>query len=343
MGIGKLAGLNKLTSYVHNRLPETLPVEVVLDEQEPEPPLDITDLSIYLPINLRDKFCMPSTNSKISDVRFNVNQPVAYVLANGVTGFLDENFKHTNNSNKAPKVTPKDLDEIVNHLSSNALYAYKHELLNGFITLPDGHRVGVSGVVNSSQEYKYILSLNFRIFRDIVGTAKDYMSLILNDDESDSNTDGYTKPKAGSFSTSSYYRKPIKSTLIISPPAKGKTTLLRDIARNLSYGLYKTAVIDTRGELTAHYQGELKVDLGPMASISVGGDKHLEIIKAVRAMSPEAIITDEIGTEQDIQALQYCLTSGVSIICTIHGSSIQDVEGRLKLDPKQMFQEVIIL
>jgi stage III sporulation protein AA len=349
MFITKLVGLGKLTSYVHKRVPTAVKVSKELRGVGQETGVgygdvivqeDDTDLNKYLPKSLRDSFYMPSTKSRISDVRFTVNQPVAYVFANGVTGFLDRRFCYTNDVNEALRVTPKDLDSIVNHLSSNALYAYKSELLNGFMTLPNGHRVGISGVINSKQEYKYILSLNFRIFRDVVGTASERMGQILN---GNSEEGVVIKPNVDIFSGGNRNRKGVKNTLIISPPAKGKTTLLRDIGRNLSNEMYKTAIIDTRGELTAHYQGEIQVNLGPLASISVGGDKHLEIIKAVRSMSPDVIITDEIGTEQDMQALKYCLTSGVSIICTIHGNSVQDVQNRLGLDPEGIFQEIIIL
>ena len=116
------------------------------------------------------------------------------------------------------------------------------------------------------------------------------------------------------------------STLIVSPPGCGKTTLLRDIARSLSSRRIKVAICDERSEIAGMYNSMPSFDLGPRTDVLDGAAKAQGIQMLIRSMSPQVIIADEIGKAEDINAACQCLSSGVALITSIHGSSQEDLK-----------------
>lgn len=202
-------------------------------------------------------------------------------------------------------VTQEDLQKTLNNLIQFSYYAYEEDLAKGFVTIEGGHRIGLCGktVVKKGQPglIKEISSLNIRFAKEIKGCASKVMKEILAD------------------------RRPV-NTLIISPPGCGKTTLLRDIARELSYGRCKVAICDERSELAGMYHSAPSFDLGPRCDVLDGCEKAYGIPMLIRSMSPQVIITDEIGKTEDISAAQQCLVSGITLITSIHGSSYNDIE-----------------
>lgn len=207
--------------------------------------------------------------------------------------------------NDGHRITPESLEHILDVLVDYSYYAYEDELNNGFITIEGGHRVGLCGRVtlknNKVHLIKDISSLNIRRSREVIGASDNIMDLI--DD------------KTGTVS----------NTLIISPPKCGKTTILRDIARNLSNGGYRVSICDERSELAGCYNGIPSYDLGSRTDILDGCPKAQGIIMLIRSMSPEVIITDEIGKPEDVTAIEEAANSGINIITSIHGSSYDDV------------------
>lgn len=203
-------------------------------------------------------------------------------------------------------VTRDDLDTILNNLLNYSYYAYEEELAKGYITIEGGHRVGVCGraVLDKGKVclIKEISSLNIRRSREIIGVADRVIPHILDKDTGR-----------------------LANTLIVSPPKCGKTTLLRDIVRVLSYKGYKVGLCDERSEIAGSYLGKPSYDLGPRTDVLDGCPKAEGMTMLIRAMSPDVVVTDEIGRTEDIAAIETAICAGVNILTTIHGKSYDDV------------------
>lgn len=210
--------------------------------------------------------------------------------------------------------TKEDMKIIMQRISNYSLYAYEEDIRQGFITIKGGHRIGIAGeCVMDKGEIKTIRnisSVNIRICKEIIGCSNKVIKYIASEDK-------------------------IYNTIIISPPKCGKTTILRDIARNVSNGISslgiigrKVVVIDERSEIGACYFGIPQNDLGIRTDVLDNCLKREGLIMAIRSLSPEILICDEIGTKGDINALLMAFNSGVNIVTTIHGFTIEDLYKR---------------
>lgn len=190
----------------------------------------------------------------------------------------------------------QSFDSLVSKLMGYSLYARENELSRGYFTLPDGCRVGVSGryIASGPRSIRDIGAVNIRIAREIKGCADGIMDNIRK----------------------SY------AALIIAPPGAGKTTILRDIARQLSEEGKNICIIDERDELAACINGTPAFDTGPRTDIISGMAKHKAMLIAVRSLSPDVIIADEIGDAQDAEAIFDALRCGVRVIVSAHGDSL---------------------
>ncbi len=208
-------------------------------------------------------------------------------------------------------VHKQDIQKLISLISENSVYSYQNDLNNGFITVAGGHRVGILGRTyikkNEIRAIRDISSVNFRISREINGSASELVSRLFDK-----------------------LRKPIKNTILVGPPACGKTTMLRDLTRIISSGNYnipphKVTVIDERSELSGVVKGVPQRDIGLRTDVLDGCPKSQGIILALRSMSPEVIVTDEIGSEQDIVAITEAMNAGVKIIASAHGNDINSL------------------
>ncbi|WP_446899352.1 stage III sporulation protein AA [Clostridium sp. LBM24168] len=210
--------------------------------------------------------------------------------------------------------TSEDLNTIVKRMSNYSIYAFEEEIRRGYITVNGGHRIGICGrcVIdkNEVKTIKDISSLNIRICREIPGCSNKLMKFILDGDN-------------------------VINTIIISPPKCGKTTLVRDITKNISDGINsmdfrgkKVCVIDERSEIGACFMGVPQLNIGTRTDVMDGCLKSEGIIMAIRSMSPDVIICDEIGSQSDMESIVTALNSGVSLITTIHGYGIEDLYSR---------------
>jgi len=220
-----------------------------------------------------------------------------------------------NDSEKIIKysVTSEEILSCLQMICENSIYTYQNQISEGFITVKDGHRVGISGscIVENGQiiNINYIYSLNFRVARQIIGSSNNIIKYVLNFDNNS-----------------------IFNTLIVAPPCSGKTTILRDLIRQISSGIKElkfkainVGVIDERGEIAALYKVMPQNDVGIKTDIIENVHKSIGISMLVRAMSPRVIVADEIGNKDDIDAINYAICSGCKGIFTAHGETLEDV------------------
>ncbi len=196
------------------------------------------------------------------------------------------------------------LNGYFNKLLKYSYHSYEDSIKEGYITLENGIRVGICGKTVLGKDgitaMCDISSLNIRLGKEILGCSDFLMTDIIK----------------GSY---------VANTLIISPPGCGKTTLIRDICRNLSNKGFQVGVCDERSEICAMNRGKSGYDIGPSTDVLDGCPKSIGMKMLLRAMSPRVIITDEIGKREDIESINECLLSGVSVITTIHGNSFSEV------------------
>ena len=264
------------------------------------------ELLRYFPNNIRELIKNKiGENKKIIDtleeIRIRSNRPIILKLRN--SEILIKN-----------KTNENDICSILERICNNSIYAYKNQICEGFITIKGGHRVGITGtaVIQNGEviNVKNITSLNFRIAREVIGCSLKILNEIINVD-------------TGS----------INNTLIVSPPGKGKTTILRDVIRNISNGIPEInfkgktcGIVDERGEIAAIYQGIPQNDIGIRTDVIENISKSKGMIMLIRTMAPEVIACDEIGSKEDVEAIKQALISGIKGIFTMHGKNLEEIK-----------------
>lgn len=229
-------------------------------------------------------------------------------------------------------ITIKDLLDILVNISKNSIYAIQNDINNGFVVIKGGHRVGICGEVviqdGKIKNIKNINSMNIRVARQVLGCADKLLPYVI---------------KHNSFI----------NTLIVSPPGCGKTTLLRDLIRQISSGVkvlnfngLNVGLVDERGEIASVSNGIINLDVGIRTDVISNCTKYLGMEMMVRSMGLSVIATDEIGTNNDIEAIEYAALSGVGLVFTMHGKNIDDITrktGISKLLNEGHFENIVIL
>ena len=171
------------------------------------------------PAKLREML-EPLKISHLEEVRLRADQPLM-VVWKGKDYFVTDQGQLSTDQSQSWKVPESLLREAVEAFSSHSLYAYEEELRQGFFTIQGGHRIGVAGKVvlehGAVKTMKYLSFLNVRIAHEIRGCADGILPYIYEADRCEANRE-------------------IFHTLLISPPRCGKTTLLRDLIRQISNG-----------------------------------------------------------------------------------------------------------
>lgn len=267
----------------------------------------------------------------IEEIRLRLGKPLI-ISGGGNEYFLSYKDVISSTPENFYIIQREDLETAIQLVCNFSIYSVEEELRNGFITVKGGHRVGICGRTiienNRVRTIRDITYMNFRVAKQVIGSADKILSYII--------------------------RSPdlIFNTLIISPPQCGKTTLLRDVVRQLSSGIdnprfngKKISLIDERSEVAACSFGVPKNDVGIRTDVLDGCPKAEGIIMMIRSMSPEIIATDEIGRTDDAEAITDAVNAGVKVVTTIHGSSIEDFLRKKSLSriQKGVFERYIVL
>lgn len=272
----------------------------------------------------------------VEEVRIREGRPLEINSA-GRHHFLDRQGGLTLRPEEAYIPTREDTHRLLDLISNHSLYTMEEELRKGFITIPGGHRVGLTGrTVLSGGKVEHIRDIsgfNVRIAKEIQGAADEMLPHLLDRKQ-----------------------KRVMHTLILSPPQHGKTTLLRDLARQISYGKWgnsavhwpgmKVGIVDERSEIAGCLRGVPGFDVGPRTDVLDGCPKAEGMMMMIRSMSPDVLIVDEIGRPEDAEAVIEALHAGISVIATAHGSSLQDMRVRpalLGLLENRLFQMYAVL
>jgi len=240
----------------------------------------------------------------------------------------------THRPHEGYQVTASDLERTVQLLTEGSLYAVVEELRQGYLTVRGGHRIGFAGETvldkGKVKTLKNFSGLNIRLAREMKGCADGVVSYLLH-------------PQGD---------RPYH-TLIVSPPRAGKTTLLRDIVRQLSDGIpernfpgVNVGVVDERSEIAGCFRGVPQNDVGMRTDVLDGCPKAEGMLMLLRSMGPQVIATDEIGGNDDVAALEETINAGVTVLVTAHGFNLTDLEQRPTLRTligRSVFERVVVL
>lgn len=207
-------------------------------------------------------------------------------------------------------ITREDLEYVIDRATEFSRYTAAETIRSGYVTAEGGYRLGVCGTVlltgGSGEGIRDISSLAIRIPHLREDIARPVFPQLLKDGA------------------------PV-STLILSPPGGGKTTLLRDLVRLVSDGSelsepMRVSLVDERGEIAAVYRGYPQLPVGRQTDVMDACPKALAIPMLLRAMTPQVIAVDEVALPSDVDALCAAAYCGVTLLATVHASSVEELQ-----------------
>jgi len=255
----------------------------------------------------------------ITEIRMRINEKLIISIKN-------KKYFLKNQNNEFVIVTKSSLENFIRKISDNSLYAFNENIINGYITLPKGIRVGLCGtvVVNDDKvvTIKDFQSANIRIPHTVRNCSATAFEFLVDDD--------------------------VKNTLIISAPGCGKTTFLRDFVYQLyQRNITKNILIaDERNEICSVVEGEICQHLGGFCDVYTNCSKKFALKNGIRSMSPDVVITDEIDLDCDLISLIEAINSGVNVVATIHAKDIKQLKQKRGFDEildKKIFSRFVVL
>lgn len=245
----------------------------------------------------------------LQEIRIRTGRPVMLLYGN-IARVPDEHFLPT----------PENIAQQIQIFCKSSRYAYQEEMKQGFLTLSGGHRVGLGGRAVMKHEEVIAMSdfssVNIRVSREYPDCSLPLIGKI---------TEGNR----------------IYNTVLISPPGVGKTTFLRDIGRILSRK-FRVSIVDERSEIAAVKNGTPQFDVGLQTDVLDAFPKNIGMRNALRSLSPDVLITDEIGDEKDKKAILEVLKGGCKIITSMHGYSIEEAQEK-KSALMALFEYAVLL
>lgn len=233
---------------------------------------------------------------QVREIRLRCGKPLAINLTDRDLFFQRDGSLSQVHTTQSVVIAKEDVSECFKKLCGYSVYSHQNEIALGFLTVKNGHRAGICGtaVIENGKVtgLRDISSVNIRVAREIFGAADEIINRIMTNR--------------------------VCSVLICGAPASGKTTVLRDLARQLSVKNTRVAVVDERGELAATYCGQAGNDLGPRCDVLDGYPKGEGMMIAIKCLAPDVLICDEIGTEEEADAIHAGLNCGVCVIASAH-------------------------
>jgi len=253
-----------------------------------------------------------SVKAAAFEVRIRVDKPINLACA-GQSWFVDRDSQLHNIPRHCFKVSREDIAQAVVEMCAYSVHAHQQEFLSGYISLRGGHRAGICGTAvqlgGKITAVRDITSINLRIAREVLGAATPLVDAL--------------------------FRDKLRGVLVAGVPSSGKTTIIRDLARQLATGetggYIKVAVVDERGEIGAVFEGVPQNQLGETCDILSGYPKGEGIQLAVRTLSPQVIICDEIGGKEETDSMLDGLNCGVKMIATAHAATIDELLARRQI------------
>ncbi len=289
-------------------------------------------------VTLREMFVAADINfEKLMEIRLRSGQPLL-LMYDGREYYLSQKgemmlctHQESVTLTNPYLIRQKEIQETLSYVSKYSMYAFEEEIRQGYITVYGGHRVGICGQAvmeeGKVKTIRYVSFINIRIAHQVRKCSDHIMKYLYRE------------------------REAVYNTLILSPPMCGKTTLLRDIIRNISNGIsgregMNVGLADERSEIAAAYRGIPQNDVGIRTDVLDAMPKTYGIMMLIRTMSPRVIAVDEIGSDADARAILYGVHCGCRFIGTIHGDSVEEIRNKeyMKLMLEEgIFQRFIIM
>lgn len=246
----------------------------------------------------------------VNEIRLRENKPI--VLSIGGKRIFMGQSGVTSNLKEAMYVSKIMIEDIIFRASECSIYSVNEQIKKGFIITQGGLRLGLGGdIVEEKSIIKTMTnfsSINIRLPHEIKNCSLPVFNNLVGENR-------------------------VYNTLIVSPPGAGKTTLLRDFVWQLSQRnyAYNVLVLDERGELDLGSSGSL----GNFSDKISFASKKVGFENGIRSLSPNIIVTDELGTKEDAEAVCYAVNCGVTLLASAHSDSIES------LCSKDYFEKII--
>ena len=258
--------------------------------------------------------------AQAEEIRLRAGHPLTILLPDGEQWIRGE----------TQEISQHDLEQLCDIVTSYSRYAVTDQMAQGYLTAPAGFRIGLCGSAvmqeGICQNLRQLSSANIRISKENMGISDNILCQIVQN---------------GGFC----------STIIVAPPGVGKTTLLRDLVRNLSNGTaeisaLRVAVVDERGEIAGVYHGVPQLSIGCHTDILDGAPKAIGIPMLLRSANPQIIAVDEITAREDLRAMMEAANCGVKLLATIHAADLEELKRKplfAKLLGLQVFEKAITI